>query len=81
MEHFPRPGTTTLSVEREPVTGQCTECGAAALQRYPVVSEGGWWSAVKCAQCLHSVDRARLGMFGSMTALTLELAANEGVAS
>lgn len=53
----PRPTEPTLSVAREPVDGHCPECGAEALQAYPVLSEGGWFDVVKCADCLHSVER------------------------
>lgn len=44
-------------VERTPVEGSCSACGAAALMRYPVLSEGGWFDVVKCQQCLHSESR------------------------
>jgi hypothetical protein len=47
-----------------PVDGECPECGAAALARYPVLSAGGWFEAVKCQRCLASVSRVpwhRLG--------------------
>lgn len=44
-------------VERTPVEGECSACGAAALMRYPVLSEGGWFDVVKCQRCLHSESR------------------------
>jgi len=53
----PRPTELTLSVERKAVEGTCPECGEAQLQAYPVLSEGGWFDVVKCANCLHSVSR------------------------
>lgn len=43
--------------EREPVAGDCPECGASSLQAYPVLSNGGWHSVVKCQSCLCSVSR------------------------
>jgi endogenous inhibitor of DNA gyrase (YacG/DUF329 family) len=52
-----RPTEPTLSVERETVEGKCPECGEEALEKYPVLSEGGWFDVVKCANCLHSVSR------------------------
>jgi hypothetical protein len=45
-----------LSV-REPAPGVCGECGAGALKRYPVLSEGGWFMVVKCQACLASASR------------------------
>lgn len=53
----PRPTDTTLFVERQNVDGACPECGQERLQAYPVLSEGGWFDVVKCANCLHSVER------------------------
>ena len=38
----------TTSVQREPVEGTCPECGRERLHRYPVLSDGGWFLAVKC---------------------------------
>ena len=52
-----RPTEETLSVTREPVEGTCPACGEAQLEKYPVLSEGGWFDVVKCANCLHSVSR------------------------
>jgi hypothetical protein len=51
-------------VDREPVVGSCPRCGAAALQAYPVLSEGGWFHVTKCAVCLHSVSRERWTLLG-----------------
>ena len=53
----PRPQERFLTVERELVPGACPECGAEALRRYPVVSEGGWLQVTKCQACLCSVER------------------------
>lgn len=57
MASYPRPKEPRISVEREPVEGKCPECGGGPLQRYPVLSEGGWWDVVKCHACLFSVSR------------------------
>jgi hypothetical protein len=46
-----------IVVERKPVEGACSECGAEQLRRYPVLSEGGWHEVVKCQSCLHSESR------------------------
>ena len=45
------------SVERIKVDGACPYCGATALQRYPALSEGGWFLVTKCQQCLKSTER------------------------
>jgi hypothetical protein len=49
--------TPGLVVPREPAPGDCGECGASALARYPVLSEGGWFMVVKCQVCLASAER------------------------
>jgi len=49
---------------KEAVPGSCSQCGAAALARYPVLSADGWFEVVKCQTCLHSESRVpwhRLG--------------------
>ena len=46
-----------MVVPREQVPGDCAECGAGALMRYPVLSEGGWFNVVKCQACLASAAR------------------------
>jgi endogenous inhibitor of DNA gyrase (YacG/DUF329 family) len=51
------------------VPGACPECGAESLARYRVMSEGGWWLVVKCAQCLHSVSREPGPMLGAFVPL------------
>lgn len=61
---YPRPEELTLSVERESVDGECPECGASALAKYPVMSEGGWYDVVKCQECLFSVERERGPLLG-----------------
>lgn len=61
---YPRPQEKTLAVEREPVDGACPECGARVLQRYPVLSEGGWFDVVKCQECLCSVERTKGPLLG-----------------
>ncbi len=53
-----------LRLEREAANGACPECGAMALGRYPVHSEGGWFYVVKCQACLHSVRRERCARLG-----------------
>jgi vanillate/4-hydroxybenzoate decarboxylase subunit D len=72
MWSFPRPATETLSVEREPVEGECPQCGSDRLAKYPVVSEGGWWDVVKCQECLVSVSRTRGARLGSYTPLGID---------
>jgi len=64
------PEQKTLSIQREPVSGACPECGAEELCRHPVLSEGGWWNAVKCQACLASMERERGGLFGSLVTLS-----------
>lgn len=59
----------TSSVEREPVEGSCPVCDAPALARYPVLSEGGWFMAVKCQKCLHSVERPKWNRLGYVVRL------------
>ncbi|SAK87553.1 hypothetical protein AWB80_06062 [Caballeronia pedi] len=56
--------SAALHLEREAVNGACPECGALALRRYPVHSEGGWFDVVKCQACLHSVRRERGARLG-----------------
>ncbi|GAA4550994.1 hypothetical protein [Pseudonocardia xishanensis] len=51
-------------MSRESVDGACPRCGAHELRRYPVLSEGGWFRAVKCQQCLYSVSRDRWDLLG-----------------
>ncbi len=61
---FLRPEELHPVQEREPVEGICKACGAAELFRYPVLSEGGWFMAVKCQACLHSQARTRWNRLG-----------------
>ncbi|MGR9089985.1 MAG: hypothetical protein ACU85U_05325 [Gammaproteobacteria bacterium] len=67
---FPRPDDPTPRQAREPVAGECTECGAENLMRYPVLSEGGWYIAVKCQQCLQSHSREKWTRLGHVSLLT-----------
>ena len=70
MTVFARPDTLTVSVEREPVSGACPQCGAEELARYPVISEKGWEIATKCQRCLCSVEREKWNRLGPVTKLT-----------
>ena len=63
----------TSSVTREAVDGTCPACGAAALARYPVLSEGGWFEVVKCQSCLYSVERRPWHRLGWVTRLEDQL--------
>jgi predicted RNA-binding Zn-ribbon protein involved in translation (DUF1610 family) len=47
----------TLEVARVSVDGTCPSCGHAALARYPLLGEGGWFVVVKCQDCLTSLSR------------------------
>jgi hypothetical protein len=62
-DYWPYP---TTSVVREPVEGDCPHCGGPSLQRYPVLSDGGWYIAVKCQDCLHSVSREPWNRLGTV---------------
>jgi vanillate/4-hydroxybenzoate decarboxylase subunit D len=73
VHSFPRPSTPTVSVEREPVSGTCPECGAEDLARYPVISEKGWEIVTKCQGCLVSVDRQQGNRLGPITLLSESL--------
>lgn len=61
---FARPTELHPVQEKEPVAGSCDACGVEALRRYPVLSEGGWFMAVKCQDCLHSQSRERWNRLG-----------------
>lgn len=67
---FPRPTELAPRQHREPVNGACSSCGAEALQRYPVLSEGGWFMVVKCQDCLHSASREPWNLLGHVSLLT-----------
>ena len=67
---FARPQETRPVQEREAVAGRCDECGAEALMRYPVLSEGGWFIAVKCQECLYSHSREKWTRLGYVSLLT-----------
>ena len=68
MSH-PTVSSTTLDVTRDPVDGTCPECGHQELASYPVCSEGGWFTVVKCQHCLHSVSRERWALLGPIQLL------------
>jgi hypothetical protein len=62
---FQRPTDPTPVQEREPIAGNCDECSAAELMRYPVLSEGGWYMVVmslslqtRCEDCLRDFQSA-----------------------
>jgi hypothetical protein len=59
----------TISVQRQAVEGVCLECEGAGLERYPVLSEGGWFLAVKCPRCLASVSREPWNRLGYVVRL------------
>jgi transposase-like protein len=59
-----------VAVAKESVEGNCPECGAESLARYPVLSEGGWFQVVKCQNCLHSVSRERWSRLGDIALLS-----------
>ena len=63
-DYWPYP---TRTVVRESVGGTCPECRGTELQRYPVVSDGGWFMVVKCQGCLHSVSREPWRRLGTVT--------------
>lgn len=67
---FPRPEEAAPVQLREAVAGQCDACGAESLQRYPVLSEGGWFMVVKCAGCLHSMSREKWHRLGHVRLMT-----------
>ncbi len=67
MHSFPRPSTATVTAPRQARPGACPKCGAAALQAYRVMSEGGFWNVIKCQECLCSVERTPGPLFGAFT--------------
>lgn len=60
---------TPKYMEREDVSGNCLACGAVALAKYPVCTEGGWFNVVKCQECLHTVSRERGPLLGPINLL------------
>ena len=72
---FTRPTDPAPVQEREAVAGACDECGAEALMRYPVLSEGGWFMAVKCQECLHSQSREKWHRLGYVSLVTDQIEA------
>lgn len=75
---YPRPEEKTLAVEREAVEGTCPECGGSTLQRYPVMSEGGWFDVLKCQDCLHSLERERGPLLGPLQVYSSLIPGAEG---
>jgi vanillate/4-hydroxybenzoate decarboxylase subunit D len=73
VHSFPRPDTPTVSVEREPVSGSCPQCGEDDLARYPVISEKGWENVTKCQSCLASIERVPGNRLGPITLLSESL--------
>ncbi len=69
MQTFPRPTAERLYVEREPVAAICPECGGSDIKAYRVLSEGGWWQAEKCQDCLASLSRVPAPALGSYVPL------------
>jgi hypothetical protein len=67
---FQRPSDPRPVQAREAVPGRCTECGFEALQRYPALSEGGWFMVTKCQNCLYSVKREKWNRLGHVVLLT-----------
>ena len=61
---YPRPEQKTLAVERQPAEGTCPECGGDTLERYPVLSAGGWFDGVKGQEGLGSVQRVKGPLLG-----------------
>jgi ribosomal protein L37AE/L43A len=62
-------GSASMVVQREAVEGTCPECGHDRLERYPVLSDGGWFFAVKCQECLCSVSREAWNRLGYVVRL------------
>ena len=69
MHTFPRPSEERLFVERAPVPASCPECGSDDVRSYRALSEGGWWTVVKCQDCLHSLERTPAPALGSFVPL------------
>ncbi len=67
---YARPDDAAPVQAREPIEGACESCGAEALARYPVLSEGGWFMVVKCQQCLASASREPWTRLGYVTLAT-----------
>lgn len=53
-----------ISAQRIVAAGACPECGERVLQRYEVLSGGGWFTVVKCQACLVSVERTPWNRLG-----------------
>jgi uncharacterized Zn finger protein len=68
-----QPDELTVTVQKDPVSGSCPECGAEELARYPVVSEKGWEMVTKCQACLYSVEREKWHRLGPISMLEDQL--------
>jgi hypothetical protein len=49
--YYARPTERYLAVERVPVTGNCPECGAGDVRRYPAFTARGPRLVQKCRAC------------------------------
>jgi hypothetical protein len=78
MKNFPRPDTPTVTAPREQVSGTCPHCNSTTLQRYRVMSEGGWWMVLKCQGCLRSLEREPGPLLGPLVPLADSLNLAEG---
>jgi transcription elongation factor Elf1 len=66
---FPRPRSERLAVLRTPIDTTCPECGSDDVSSYRALSEGGWWTVVKCQDCLASLERTPAPALGSYVPL------------
>jgi hypothetical protein len=73
MALYPRPAEHTLTVARTPVDGTCPACSGSTLATYPVHSEGGWFTTVRCQECLHETDRQPWKLHGWVDFLSDEI--------
>jgi hypothetical protein len=70
MSDSSRTTSPPLTFERSAADGSCPVCAAEDLATYPVNSEGGWFTVVKCQQCLHSLSRERWTLLGPIQLLS-----------
>lgn len=54
-----RSGCERTAVQRQRIDSSCPECGSHEIERYRVLSDGGWWVVTKCQKCLFSIRRER----------------------